>query len=72
MGVGRSLVQASLEKAAIGGGARVWLKVLSTNEPGLRLYRSLGFTEAARSSGVFTSRPGVDDLRLSVTLPLAP
>ncbi|WP_396653326.1 GNAT family N-acetyltransferase [Microbacterium sp. SORGH_AS_0428] len=72
MGVGRSLVEAALERAVIGGGARVWLKALSTNEPGLRLYRSLGFTEAARSSGAFTSRPGVDDLRLSIKLPPAP
>lgn len=71
MGMGRSLVQAALEKAGIGGGARVWLKVLSTNEPGLRLYRSLGFAESARSSGAFANRPGVDDLRLSIMLPPA-
>lgn len=71
-GVGRSLVQAALSKAAFGNGTRVWLKVLSTNEPGLRLYRSLGFKEAARYSGAFSNRPGVDDLRLSVELPPAP
>ncbi|WP_082829211.1 GNAT family N-acetyltransferase [Microbacterium sp. TNHR37B] len=71
-GVGRSLVQAALAKAAHGGGSRVWLKVRSTNEPGLRLYRSLGFTEVARSSEAFTSRPGVDDLRLSIELPSTP
>lgn len=69
-GGGRSLMQAALRAAALGGGTRVWLKVLSTNEPGLHLYRSLGFAEAARFPRAFAHRPGTDDLRLSIELPL--
>lgn len=64
-GVAHTLVQAALCTAASLGGNRVWLKVLSTNEPATRLYRSLGFAEVEHIRSPFPSRPGADDLRLA-------
>lgn len=67
-GVGRSLVDSALRAARLGGGHQVWLKVLSSNEPGLALYGSVGLRETARFKEPFATRPGVDDLRLSIEL----
>lgn len=61
-----------MEGRLLGDGTCLWLKVLSATESALRLRRSPGFTEVARFSGAFTSRPDTDDPRLSIQLPLAP
>ena len=65
-GVGRALIRSALQRAESAEASAVWLKVLSTNEAGLALYRSVGFREVGRLSQPFTTRPGTDDLRFSV------
>ena len=67
-GVARQLVRAALDRAAQHDGHQVWLKVLSTNVPAIRLYLSLGFVELSRTRGSFRQRPGADDLRLARSL----
>ena len=70
-GLARRMTQAALTSVEARGGDSVWLKVLSSNVGAVALYSALGFTEMARFADVFEDRPGVDDLRLSVQLPLA-
>ena len=67
-GVARQLVRSAMDRAARHDGHQVWLKVLSTNVPAIRLYLSLGFVELSRTSGAFEQRPGADDLRLACSL----
>jgi ribosomal protein S18 acetylase RimI-like enzyme len=43
-GIGRALVEAAVERARQRAARKVTLRVLSTNEPAQRLYRSIGFT----------------------------
>lgn len=70
-GVGTALIRAASARAYDAGGVRVWLKVLDSNERAVRLYGRLGFHEVARFASPFVNRPGVDDLRMAVELPLA-
>lgn len=68
-GIGRLLVRAALARAASASATSVWLKVLSSNEPAVRLYESCGFEEMARYRERFSlDRRLVDELRLVVTL----
>ena len=64
-GVARALVRGAVDKAALHGGTSVWLKVLSTNQPAIRLYADLGFSEVERVPAPFPSRPDADDLRMA-------
>jgi ribosomal protein S18 acetylase RimI-like enzyme len=54
-GHGRALVTAALERARSLGIESMTLNVSEDNEPALRLYTSLGFTDL----GPLTDRPGV-------------
>ena len=67
-GVARQLVRSAMDRSARHDGHQVWLKVLSTNVPAIRLYLSLGFVELSRTRGSFRQRPGADDLRLARSL----
>lgn len=47
-GRGREIVLSALQWAKKGGAKRAWLQVVSTNEPAIALYGSLGFREIYR------------------------
>ncbi len=47
-GYGESLVREMAAWSAQGGATQIYLQVVATNEPALRLYRRLGFTEQHR------------------------
>lgn len=64
-GIARALIEAAVAKAALRGGNRVWLKVLSTNAPAISLYADLGFSVVERTRRPFQDRPDADDLRLA-------
>ncbi|SMC33864.1 Acetyltransferase (GNAT) family protein [Fulvimarina manganoxydans] len=47
-GIGRDLVRTALRHVHLRGAKTAWVQVEADNEAGLRLYRSLGFSEAYR------------------------
>lgn len=62
-GVGRALVEAGRELARQRGARKLSLRVLATNDPAQRLYRSLGFSvEGVLVDEFFLGGCYVDDL----------
>ena len=67
-GVARLLFAALVEKLETAGITEVILEVRASNDPALRLYRSLGFHETARRARYYAD-PVEDALLLSLPLP---
>lgn len=55
-GVGEMLMRAAHEAAAVRGAAEVWLEVIATNAPAIRLYEKLGY-ERVRELEIWTVEP---------------
>ncbi len=53
-GVGRTLMEALIEKARENGGVFITLEVRTSNLPAIAMYRSLGFTEAGVRRNFYT------------------
>src|SRR5579885_3044602 len=55
-GIGEALMRAAHESAAERGAAEVWLEVITTNEPAIRLYEKLGY-EHVRELEIWAVEP---------------
>ena len=65
-GTGRALIEAALDLARRRGARKVTLRVLSTNEPAQRLYRSAGFVvEGVLVDEFFLAGRYVDDVLMA-------
>lgn len=57
-GLGRRLVEGSMHKARQRGARRIFLEVRDGNEAAIRLYESLGFSEAGRRQNYYMGMMG--------------
>jgi ribosomal protein S18 acetylase RimI-like enzyme len=63
-GLGRRLIEATIEKAILSGLEKIELAVHASNEPAIALYRSLGFEEEGRRKRSWFADGVYDDLLL--------
>jgi ribosomal-protein-alanine N-acetyltransferase len=70
-GVGRSLLQQAIERAAMRGAVTMYLEVAADNAPALALYLSGGFVQTGRRPGYYHAPDGgrTDALVLARALP---
>jgi ribosomal-protein-alanine N-acetyltransferase len=70
-GIGRALLVDCVARLGAAGAERMVLEVAADNEPGIALYRSLGFVRQGTRTGYYRRAhgPHVDAWRLSLDMP---